>query len=167
MCDIAHVDGDSRKSSFGRSQRSNSTATWESGSDISSILDLDLTVSHPSFIAALRSTWAWRQPGVYPAGPGNVLLRNQPLPSAMHGDPSRASDDLSQAGSAARRFSVLSTAESANFPGTLEPSRPLAMNVGKFLDRFQHAVAQLANSVIGHEQGVRRLGVLYDRILTT
>ncbi|KAJ9107335.1 hypothetical protein QFC21_000785 [Naganishia friedmannii] len=168
MCEIAQVDGDSRKSSFGRSQRSNSTTTWDSGSDISSILDVDLSVSHPTFIAALRSTWAWRQPGVYPAGPGNALLRNQPLPSAIHGDSQRASDDLSQAGgSAARRISVMSTAESANFPGGLDSNRPMAMNVGKFLDRFQYAVAQLANTVIGHEQSVRRLGVLYDRILTT
>ncbi|KAJ9123345.1 hypothetical protein QFC22_001544 [Naganishia vaughanmartiniae] len=161
MCEIAHLYGDSRKSSFGRSQRSNSTATWESGSDISSILDVDLSVSHPTFIAALRSTWAWRQAGVYPAGPGNAIPRNQP------GDFTRASDDLNHAGSTARRISVLSIAESASYPGASDSSRPLAMNVARFLDRFQYAVAQLANTVIGSEQSVRRLGVLYDRILTT
>lgn len=164
MCDIASVDGIQRKSTLGRSA---STTTWDTASDVSSVLDVDLTPNHPAFIAALRSTWAWRQPGVSPAGPGNGLLRNSPPAAALQRDHSRISDDISQAGSHSRRLSVLSTAESAIYPASGDTTPPLAMNVGKFLDRFQAAVAHLAATVIGHEQSVRRLGVLYDRILTT
>lgn len=164
MCDIQSVEVAHRRSTLSRSA---STTTWDSGSDVSSVLDVDLTPSHPAFVAALRSTWAWRQPGVSPAGAGNALLRNAPKTSGMEEDQVRASDDYSHSGSHSRRLSVLSTAESAVYPagGTIMP--PLAINVGRFLDRFQAAVAYLASDVIGHEQSVRRLGVLYDRILTT
>lgn len=85
----------------------------------------------------------------------------------MEGDQQRISDDSSHIGSHSRRLSVLSTAESAMYPATGNLAQPLTINVGKFLDRFQAAVAYLAGDVIGHEQSVRRLGVLYDRILTT
>lgn len=164
MCDIQSVDVIHRKSTLSRSA---SSTTWDSASDMSIVLDVDLTPSHPAFLAALRSTWAWRQPGVLPAGAGNALLRRSPTSSGKEGDQNRMSDDYSYTGSHDRRLSVLSTAESAVYPASGNPMTPLTINVGKFLDRFQAAVAYLAVNVIGHEQSVRRLGVLYDRILTT
>jgi hypothetical protein len=66
-----------------------------------------------------------------------------------------------------RRISTLSLADSAVYPGTLDGRAPMTLNVGKFMERFSVAVGQLASVITGNEQGVRRLGVLYDRILTT
>ena len=59
---IATEERPSRRS-LGRSM---SPSSWDANSTNSSVLHVDLTPSHPAFIAALRSTWAWRQPGVVP-----------------------------------------------------------------------------------------------------
>jgi hypothetical protein len=169
MCDIASVDTPQRKAIFSRSKDPKS---WDSESTSSSVLDLDLTASHPAFIAALRSTWAWRQPGVVPARCNSATKSSE---TERVGSSYRDSTQISNSGhssspepsAVSRRISTLSMAESACYPGTLDGQAPMTQNVGKFLDRFSTAVAQLANIVTGSNQGVRRLGVLYDRILTT
>lgn len=162
MCDIASVDVDNKRSA-------NRGKGWDAESTASSVLDIDLTNSHPAFIAALRSTWAWRQPGILPArrasasvptdGSNGSITRSDSVSQA-----DRAAPDMSRN---ARRISTLSLADSAVYPGTLDGRAPMTLNVGKFMDRFSMAVGYLAGVVTGSEQGVRRLGVLYDRILTT
>ena len=163
MCDIASIDVDNKK------RNANRTKGWDAESTSSSVLDIDLTSSHPAFIAALRSTWAWRQPGVLPARrPSTSLPNDSSNGSSLHRDSvtqaDRTTPDISRN---ARRISTLSLADSAVYPGTLDGRAPMTLNVGKFMERFSIAVGFLAGVVTGSEQGVRRLGVLYDRILTT
>ena len=159
MVDIASFDVDKKRRSLSRA------GNWDADSTVSSVLDIDLNTSHPAFIAALRSTWAWRQPGVLPA-PRPSVSRSSPQAEGASGQ-ERSSTETSSEPSRSRRISMLSLADSAAYPASLDSRAPMTLNVGKFMDRFSTAVGYLASMVTGNDQGVRRLGVLYDRILTT
>jgi len=159
MVDIASFDVDKKRRSLSRA------GNWDADSTVSSVLDIDLNTSHPAFIAALRSTWAWRQPGVLPARRPSVS-RSSPQAEGASGQ-ERSSTETSSEPSRSRRISMLSLADSAAYPASLDSRAPMTLNVGKFMDRFSTAVGYLASMVTGNDQGVRRLGVLYDRILTT
>jgi len=160
MVDIAAFDVDKKRRSLSRA------GNWDADSTASSVLDIDLTSSHPAFIAALRSTWAWRQPGVLPARRPSVSRSPQQTEGTTSGQ-ERSSTETTSEPSRSRRISMLSLADSAAYPASLDSRAPMTLNVGKFMDRFSTAVGYLANIVTGNDQGVRRLGVLYDRILTT
>lgn len=166
MADIVAVDGDASQS---RLKRHISSQHWDTQSTRSSVLDVDLSIGHPAFIAALRSTWAWRQPGVYPQKQTSNTLPD--FSTTLTGPPSMQSSSAESHSftehSADRRPSYVSMSELASFPSMTPPQLPVAMNVGKFLDRFIHSVSHLSSVITGHEGSVRRLGVLYDRVLTT
>jgi hypothetical protein len=160
MCDIASVDADTKRRNLSRIK------TGDTESICSSVLDIDLTTSHPAFIAALRSTWAWRQPGVVPARRSSVSRPQDSMDDMANQEPSPSESgfELNRGG---KRISTLSLAESSAYPASQDGRTPMTLNVGKFMDRFSTAIGYLATTVTGNEQGVRRLGVLYDRILTT
>lgn len=156
MADIAAVEGVSTRRP--PLQRAN---TWDTQSTQSSILDVDLSTGHPAFIAALRSTWGWRRPGIYPS---NATLAAYRTTSATP-PPTEVTDEAASSGD--RRVSYVSMSELASFPSHSPSPIPMSMNVGRFLDRFVTAVTHLSGVITGHESGVRRLGVLYDRVLPT
>lgn len=155
MADIVAVEG-----ATGRRPPLRRSNTWDTQSTSSSILDVDLNTGHPAFIAALRSTWAWRRPGIYPS---NAALQAYRTTSATP-PPTEIAEE---AASGERRVSYVSMSELASFPSHSTSPIPMSMNVGRFLDRFVTAVTHLAGVITGHESSVRRLGVLYDRVLTT
>ncbi len=161
MSDIIATEEHPRRRSLGQARSSNS---WDANSSTSSVLHVDLVPSHPAFIAALRSTWAWRQPGVVPPTAASLPPASADGHSLaeMGEAPPRSTMD-----STGRRGSTLSAMESASYPSMVGHQAPLAQNVSKFLERFNAAVGRLSSTVTGNEHNARRLGVLYDRMLTT
>jgi hypothetical protein len=162
MADIIATEERSKTRPRRRSglSRQKSVLSFDTSSTSSSVLNLDLSPSHPAFIAALRSTWAWRQPGVIPP---TTAAAQSPSVDVQ----SQAEEGRNNTESSARRGSLLSIAESASYPSVIGHPPPLAQNVSKFLERFNAAVGRLAQLVSGSSKNVRRLGVLYDRMLTT
>ena len=182
MCDIASVDVSTQAQQRSRRfsvQNMWSQGAWDNRSTTSSVLDIDLSVSHPAFIAALRSTWAWRRPGTVPSRRGSLATgNNESLLPTTHPPSTRPTGHMGQtlwdsiSGTPRHykdehRASIVSMAESAVYPASLEDQLPMTQSVGKFLDRFINAACHLAGVVTGNESDVKRLGVLYDRILST
>jgi len=136
----------------------------ESVTSTSSTLDIDLVPSHPAFVASLRYTWFWRQPGAPPPN----LLQDRPPPTSTPSHDLNSVDerhgqsfDFPSHRQGSTADGVFSGSTSAGHSGVADGT------VADFLGRFSAAVAQLALEVTGNIQGTRRLGVLYDRILTT
>ncbi|KAL7409215.1 hypothetical protein BDY24DRAFT_445093 [Mrakia frigida] len=135
----------------------------------SSVLDIDLVPSHPAFVASLRSTWFWRQPGAPPP----VLLQDRPagFPNSTASHDLDSMEEMRHGQSLDFPHSRRGSTVDGIFSGTTSVGGHSGVaaegSVARFLDRFSSAVAQLALEVTGNVQGTRRLGVLYDRILTT
>lgn len=135
----------------------------------SSVLDIDLVPSHPAFVASLRSTWFWRQPGAPPP----VLLQDRPagFPNSTASHDLDSMEEMRHGQSLDFPHSRRGSTADGIFSGTTSVGGHSGVaaegSVARFLDRFSSAVAQLALEVTGNVQGTRRLGVLYDRILTT
>lgn len=159
MCDIASLELADRDLPRGK-------ARSEADSIGSSLLGMDLTTGHDAFIAALRTSWTWRQPN----GAGDVpyaISSTAPAAASWIGDVSSKSGSNSLLDAQLRRQSAVSGAESTVPSTFIGHSRPLPSNVARFLERFNAAAHQLAAVVTGNKSGLGRLGVLYDRILTT
>jgi hypothetical protein len=162
---------------FGRSRRS---SFWGEESSVgSSSLDIDLSPSHPAFIAALRSTWSWRRPNVAPPSlDPSAAAAHVPLPSDLESRrPTDADESVHHLGLGVNIGSHPG-GEDETMKGGESMKRGVnsVMPVGsgnsnaavsRFGEKFALAVAQLATLVTGGEQGARKLGVLYDQILTT
>lgn len=165
MCDIASLstkdiptarNGSSRL--FGGSRTaSTSSFTITSGS---TILGIDLTTAHDAFISALKMSWFWRNPQVSPSLlPGGIPglatgARATATPTATHQAPS-----IDTAIAEIRRGSLGTVGSSM--------SRSARLSVAKFLERFTMSAADLAVRLTGQRDGISRIGVLYDQILTT
>lgn len=147
MCDIAQLTGGETNSSK-RSLKSN-TNSFNSDS---TVLGMDLTTGHEAFVSALKMSWAWRNPVLAP--------HNSYAPTA---DEAMATGKQTLASTMAdiRRGSI-GTTES-----TVTSGRNLRLSVTKFLERFAMSSSQLAVQLLGSQDGISRLGVLYDQILTT
>jgi NO-binding membrane sensor protein with MHYT domain len=139
MCDIASLTGDQHVGS----RRSYSTESTES-----SALGMDLTPGHDAFVSALKMSWSWRS-GLVP----NTSSLTQ---EAINGQLT-----MNSAVADIRRGSVNTSGSS------VQDTRPAKLSIAKFLEMFGSAAGQLAVRVTGQEQGIMRLGVLYDQILTT
>lgn len=158
MCDIASLE-----------LEDNALAKHKSRNDYdsvgSSLLGMDLTTGHDAFIAALKTSWMWRQISSSGEVPYSVSSATN-VSTSWNTDLGNRSGvnaviDLQQ-----RRPSALSGAET--IPSTfIGHNRPLPSNVARFLERFSAAAHSLAVAVSGSQSGLGRLGVLYDRILTT
>jgi NO-binding membrane sensor protein with MHYT domain len=139
MCDIASLTGDQ---SFGLKRSSATTSTD------SSALGMDLTPGHDAFVSALKMSWSWRS--------GHV-----PNPSTLTQEAVNGQLNMNNAIAEMRRGSQYTDVSS------VQDNRPVRLGVSKFLEMFANAAASLAVRVTGQEQGIMRLGVLYDQILTT
>lgn len=173
MCDIASLStkdvgprgGSSRKmggGGGGGKTGSSGSFTFTSGS---TILGIDLTPAHEAFTSALKMSWFWRNPQVSPSLlPGGIPGISQ---SAAGGGskgaavvvPSSQVPSIDTTLAEIRRGS-LGTATSAL-------SRPARLSVAKFLERFTMSAGDLAVRLTGQKDGISRIGVLYDQILTT
>jgi hypothetical protein len=139
MCDIASLASDKPNESR-RSTRNSLTSE-------NTVLGMDLTTGHEAFISACRMTWSWKNPDWAPppsaVQPGQS---NLPVPNLT---------DI-------RRGSAI-TADSVDPSG----ARPQPLSVTRFLEKFAASSGQLAVRLMGQSNGVTRMGVLYDQILTT
>lgn len=138
MCDIASLTGDNQHPG---SKKSSCT-----GSTDSSALGMDLSAGHDAFVSALKMSWSWRS--------GKVAN-----PAALTSEAIKTQIAVNTAATEIRRESQ-NTMQSAD-------SRPVRLSIAKFLEMFGNAAGQLAVTVTGSQQGITRLGVLYDQILTT
>ena len=139
MCDIASLTGDQ----YYGSKRSSATTSTDS-----SALGMDLSPGHDAFVSALKMSWSWRS--------GHV-----PNPSALTQEAVNGQLNMNNAIAEMRRGSQYTDVSS------VQDNRPVRLGVSKFLEMFGNAAASLAVRVTGQEQGIMRLGVLYDQILTT
>jgi hypothetical protein len=145
MCDIASLSGAGEVIKSGRSNRESLS------SGASTILGMDLTPNHEAFVNAVRLSWFWRNPQLSALNPFPKEGKEVPLP------------DVQSSLQEIRRGS-LATTNSSVVGGTFRPSR---VSVNRFLERFVVSAGQLAVRLTGQEDGIQRLGVLYDQITTT
>ena len=138
MCDIAALSNDDHMRSSKRSVKSSTT----SASGDANILGIDLTTGHEAFVTALRLSWSWRTPATAPLVDTGLMTT-----SGSMGDIRRGSSATVDSGAAVS-------------------ARRARLDVSKFLELFAASSSQLASSLVG-EDGLSRLGVLYDQILTT
>lgn len=147
MCDIASLSGSGDIPSSKRSVRSG----LGSVSSDSTVLGMDLTTGHDAFVAAVRMSWSWKNPNIVQAQTARQASDTQQIgQQTLAGTPA----DI-QRGS-------LMTMDS-----TSPSSKQMRLSVNKFLERFAISSSQLASRLIGQQDGISRLGVLYDQILTT
>lgn len=137
MCDIASLTGDNQPGS---------RKSYSTGSTDSSALGMDLSAGHDAFVSALKMSWSWRS-GV------------SANPATLTSEAIKTQVAVNSAAAEIRRASQV-TMQSAD-------SRPVRLSIAKFLEMFGNAAGQLAITVTGSHQGLMRLGVLYDQILTT
>lgn len=146
MCDIASLTGSGELSSSKRSIKSN----FGSVNSESTLLGMELTPGHDAFVSALKMSWAWKNP--------NVSTSNSAgLPSSVQTGQATLAGTIADI----RRGSMTTIDSSAPSP------RIMRLSVTKFLERFAVSAGQLASRLIGQQDGISRLGVLYDQILTT
>ena len=150
MCDIANLTGLDDMPGSKKSTKSN---VFSLGSD-STVLGMDLTPGHDAFLSALKMSWAWRNPSV--ALPNTLFPPSETAMGSSYGQTTFAGTiaDI-------RRGSAM-TMESSMTNG-----RASRLSKGTFLERFAVSSGQLALQLVGQQDGISRLGVLYDQILTT
>ncbi|ODO09232.1 hypothetical protein I350_02832 [Cryptococcus amylolentus CBS 6273] len=147
MCDIANLSGgvhsSSGKASFIQSMTSDST-----------VLGLDLSTGHEAFVSALRLSWLWKSPaGSHMSASGSIDGKSQ-----------TQSENAFAATLADIRRGSMGT---SNTTTTATGSRAVPISITKFLEKFSISAGQLALRLTGQMNGITRLGVLYDQILTT
>lgn len=147
MCDIASLSGSGDMPSSRRSIKSGR----ETISSDSTVLGMDLTTGHDAFVAAVRMSWSWKHP--------NVTLGNTASQTSDISQP--VQQTLAGAIADIRRGSLLTMDSGA------PTARQMRVSVTKFLERFAISSSQLASRLMGQQEGISRLGVLYDQILTT
>ncbi|WVQ94459.1 hypothetical protein IAU59_001538 [Kwoniella sp. CBS 9459] len=144
MCDIASLTGgdvpDSRRS-FNQSVTSDST-----------VLGMDLSTGHDAFVSALKLSWTWKNPSLAHIQPVIPIDAKNSIKESV----------LAVSLADIRRGSMITN----NTTSATENSRP-PVSLTKFLERFTVSSTQLAVRLLGQAEGISRLGVLYDQILTT
>lgn len=114
--------------------------------------EFDISPQHQAFIAALRRTWAWRKGGdIPPPDAVPLFIHNAPSQTSIASEDAIATQD---------------SAWSTHRP-SVASEMPVPPSVQRFLERFSDSIARLAEQVVGTGEHVGKLGVLYDRILTT
>ncbi|BEI88010.1 uncharacterized protein CcaverHIS019_0107280 [Cutaneotrichosporon cavernicola] len=165
MCDIASLSpGDD-----GTKKR----ALNETASSIeSSGLGVDLTTHNEAFLQAMKMSWSWRNPfwsSLNPfasaseiVGTNGLELAPSPLPVAAAQLPTPPSTPLQLQ----HRGSIATdaTASQSVISGISVVTK---LNIARFLEKFAVSATQLSVRLTGKQEGLSRLGVLYDKILTT
>lgn len=149
MCDIASLTGHMNTHSSRQSSKSTGNASWNSKS---TVLGMDLTTGHDAFVAALKMSWSWKNPAHAPSNTFAPMSEETMVTGVQ---------TLSGTIADIRRGSTQTTDSSITSP---KQSR---LSVTKFLERFALSSGQLAIQLLGQQDGISRLGVLYDQILTT
>lgn len=155
MCDIASLSGSGEASKSSRRSGKDSVNTGGS-----TILGMDLTPGHEAFVSALRLSWFWRNPQYTALNPFTKAERELGTNTSMTAG---TLPDINTSIQEIRRGS-LQTMTSSTIGGSNRPSK---ISVNRFLERFVVSAGQLAVRLTGQEDGIQRLGVLYDQILTT
>jgi NO-binding membrane sensor protein with MHYT domain len=140
MCDIANLTGD---------QHPSSRRSYSTDSTNESALGMDLTPGHDAFVSALKMSWSWRS-GLMPT---TGTLTQEAITGQVA---------INSALADIRRGSQYTLGSSVG-----QDVKPVKVSITKFLEMFGNAASQLAVRVTGQDQGIMRLGVLYDQILTT
>lgn len=162
MCDIASLTP--TEASRLKKRHVNDAAS----SSESSALGVDLTIGNEAFVQAVKMSWSWRNPFWAAMNPFSSLTDISP--SAM--DPIVTVDTPNMTSPAVpqqmqHRGSVGTAAtgvDSITSNGAAINSR---LNVARFLEKFAISATQLSIRLTGQTEGISRLGVLYDQILTT
>lgn len=145
MCDIASLAGSEETPG---SKRSALRSSGASGSTDTTVLGMDLTPGHEAFVSAMRMSWAWKS-------------GQTPTPAVLTNEAVKSQVNMNSAMSDIRRGSY------GTVTSSVAGSRPVRLSIAKFLEMFGNAASQLAVRVTGQSEGISRLGVLYDQILTT
>jgi hypothetical protein len=154
MCDIASLMGPGTTPGSKKSFMSNASITSES-----TVLGMDLTTGHDAFVSALKMSWSWRQP----SSTTPTLTLGSEFPEMVSPKLNEGSGQQTLANTLAEiRRGSLVTMESS-----MTGSRHTRLSVTRFLERFAISSGQLATRLLGQQDGISRLGVLYDQILTT
>ncbi len=148
MCDIASLSGNGETTSSHRSMRSHPASLTSD----STVLGMNLTTGHEAFVSAMKISWGWRQPGM------QLASASTPEDLNLRGINSHNTGTLADG----RRGSLVTMESNVTSTG-----RAVRLSVTKFLDRFSTSSNQLAVQLLGSTDGLSRLGVLYDQILTT
>ncbi|RXK41450.1 hypothetical protein M231_01356 [Tremella mesenterica] len=144
MCDIASLAPETGRSS--KRKGKTSFSTW---SNDSTVLGLDLSIGHEAFVQAVKLSWSWRN--------GTTFHWPTRIPSvSVTSQPERRGSSASTTASMSQSVS-LSTTDSGQ-------SRA---SVIKFVEKFSSAASDLAVKMTGRRDGISRVGVLYDQILST
>lgn len=156
MCDIASL------------APSDITAIKKGGRDGDSIattaLGVELTTGNDAFVQAMKMSWSWRNPFWSSLNPfaslSDIIGQNVIEPTSSRGS--------GQRGHPARSLTMPrgsnATAAESVVSNLTAPSR---VNVARFLEKFAVSATQLSVRLTGQQQGLSRLGVLYDQVLTT
>lgn len=161
MCDIASLIGGVHGGANGRGSFIHSLSSE------STVLGMDLSTGHEAFVSALKLSWMWRNPTT---SQQNSLLSSQSHSrshshSHLHLHTTQSQTDSAMASSLLdiRRGSMITN----NTSTTLTGSRSVPLSISKFLEKFSTSSGHLAMRLTGQVNGITRLGVLYDQILTT
>jgi hypothetical protein len=122
---------------------------------------MDLTPGHEAFVNALRLSWFWRNPQYSALNP---FTKDREANSGTATNGTTGTIPSVNASIQEIRRGSLATVNSSVIGGTARPSK---ISVNRFLERFVYSAGQLAVRLTGQEDGIQRLGVLYDQILTT
>lgn len=161
MCDIAALTSTDDPIKKALSETASSVET--------SGLGVDLTTAHDAFIQAMKMSWSWRNPfwsSLNPfasasdvIGASGLELTTSPQPPAEQPlPPTPAATPLQQ-----HRGSVVTNGTGAASIASV----PTRLNIARFLEKFAVSATQLSVRLTGQQEGLSRLGVLYDQILTT
>lgn len=159
MCDIASLgpsDIPSVKKAKARDDGDSIAGT--------STLGVDLTTGNDAFVQAMKMSWSWRNPFWSSLNPfaslSDIIGQNviEPTNSRLSGSRHAVPRSLNLA-----RGSNATAAESV-VSGLGVPTR---VNIARFLEKFAISATQLSVRLTGQQEGLSRLGVLYDQILTT
>ncbi|CAK9786735.1 hypothetical protein CC85DRAFT_276788 [Cutaneotrichosporon oleaginosum] len=164
MCDIA---------SLSPTDEAKKWALNETASSIeSSGLGVDLTTHNDAFLQAMKMTWSWRNAfwsSLNPfasasevVGANGLELAPTPQPAAHQqlAPPPPTPMHMQHRGS---------VATNATTTGSVISSMTVLtkLNIARFLEKFAVSATQLSVRLTGKQEGLNRLGVLYDKILTT
>ncbi|KAL1410198.1 hypothetical protein Q8F55_004203 [Vanrija albida] len=167
MCDIASLtptDAIGKKKGKRYHRRAPSVI---SSSGESSVLGVDLTTGNEAFVQAMKMSWSWRNPfwsSLNPYASRSDLdggVGNSPFAQLVPSEGLKDGPLKDAPPHVPHRSSVATAAES-----TISSVVP-RLSIARFLEKFAVSATQLSMRLTGQQDGISRLGVLYDRILTT
>lgn len=161
MCDIASLSSADNKTKSGGALSDNASSIESSG------LGVDLTTNNEAFLHAMKMSWSWRNTFWSSLNPfASVFdivggLDNATTPPPHVQIPLPPATPVHQQ----HRGSVVTTGTMGSaISGTSVPTR---LSIARFLEKFAVSATQLSVRLTGKQDGLSRLGVLYDQILTT